>query len=384
MKIFKLLVSAVSIMALSIMFIGCGVHIIEEKKYERKGKEIAQNYIKDKYGFEGNITHVGIQEANGSILDNSPPPTGEVYVYMEYNGVDFTVYTDVKNNNGECYDNYQMSEIEKDIISKISKCAGKEPIDYQFCYGKLISMDSDHNGVVDLYYDGSNLDEILNSDKVNVLGIFKFVGMDDFDNLNNFRFSNKSSERLLFLNYRDNESIEKVEDNNYGLLANWGDDYIAGNIYDNAIYVKNARLMRNDSNIDYFNNVKESNGVYYFKPESNDDIHFSIKKAEDISNWNGKGILPGRGKIITPAYGVEKQVQNIISDNDLKNQKNLHIFYPAEKLDKDKKYRVGIRYNNGDKETFTTDIGNFIGDYYHFTISEYNEDQSFTIIEADD
>lgn len=267
MKIFKFLILTISIMVVSITFIACG-YTEEEKQamkaYEKRGKEIAENYIKNKYGFEGKIKDISIEKAEYSILNFYPDPTGRVFVEMEHDGRRFKVYADVKNNNGECYDNYQMSEIEKDIISKISKCAGKEPIDYQFCYGKLISMDSDHNGVVDLYYDGSNLDEILNSDKVNVLGIFKFVGMDDFDNLNNFRFSNKSSERLLFLNYRDNESIEKVEDNNYGLLANWGDDYIAGNIYDNAIYVKNARLMRNDSNIDYFNNVKESNGVYYF------------------------------------------------------------------------------------------------------------------------
>ncbi len=377
MRTFKVLASAALIMILSITFMGCGSHIIKEKIYKEKGKEIAQNYIKDKYGFEGNITNVRVQRENGSILDNSPPPTGKVHVDIEHDGVKFQVYVDAKNDDEKCYDNYQKDEIEKAAISKVSKCAGMEPAGYKFCYGALISASPEYNGMVDLYFDGSNLDDVLNSDGVQVVAIFEFNGISDFDSLNNLNFPNRKYNSLLLVNYRDDESIGKVTTHDYGCLVSFGKDYTEKCIYENAMYIKNARLIKDGSNKDFFNHVKESSGIYYLNSENNDDIYFSIAEAEDISNWNGKGIGPGDGRIATPCYKIEKQVKDMMNNNQY-----LYIFYPAEKLDKNKEYRVGLKYSNGDEESFDTCFIDLVGDYYYFTVSEYNMIQSFTIIEV--
>lgn len=382
MKIFKFLILTISIMVVSITFIACG-YTEEEKQamkaYEKRGKEIAENYIKNKYGFEGKIKDISIEKAEYSILNFYPDPTGRVFVEMEHDGRRFKVYADAEGDDNQCYDNYQMVEIEKAVVSRISECVENQPWSYNLYYGVVINEHKNINGLIEEYFDGNNLDDILNDDKVDVNGVFEFIGDNDFKNINDLKLSHKGKKRLLFVNYRNTEDTKKVITHTYNILGTPQDM----EIYKNAVYIKNAALIENNSVKDFPIDIKESNGIYYFKPENNETLYISTEEAEDISNWYGRGVIESKGKTITPAYNIQFK-DNKQSDNNGGRGNLIYIFYPAEKLDKNKDYVAGVKYyNSNGEEEFNTTIGQFIGDYYEFTIAKDRINESFTIIEEE-
>lgn len=90
-----------------ILISGCSYSQEEQqqmKQYESQAKENAAQYILSKYGFEAKIKDTKIQKADsGPVPDFTPPPTGNVFVKMEYNNRDFYVYiTGEKGITGRC------------------------------------------------------------------------------------------------------------------------------------------------------------------------------------------------------------------------------------------------------------------------------------------
>lgn len=244
-------------------FLGCG-NIVTKKRYEITGKKLAQNYIKDKYGFDGEIVDVYLGQETASILDFFPDYDGRVSIKMKYNGKEFYVTTNVQTSDRRCYDNYQMSEILQAVKDKLIKYAGTEPLGFNFHYGKSISA------------------------------------------------------------------------NSHG---------------------------------------KEYNGIYYICPANNNSVSISPHKSIDVSNWYDNNVDKDKFKLVTPTYNIHS---NKISDSS--QNYTIYVFYPAQNLDADKHYKIGLNYNNSKTESFDTTATYFVGDYISFKVPQNKIDQNFTII----
>ena len=94
---------------------GCGYtqeEKAEMKRYEKRGRENAENYIKAKYGIDAKVRELNCEKYNsGPVPDFFPSPTGNVFIKMNYQGEDFSVFISGERENTEGIDNYQFQEI---------------------------------------------------------------------------------------------------------------------------------------------------------------------------------------------------------------------------------------------------------------------------------
>ena len=67
---------------------GCGYtqeEKAEMKRYEKQGRENAENYIKAKYGIDAKVRELNCEKYNsGPVPDFFPSPTGNVFIRMNY------------------------------------------------------------------------------------------------------------------------------------------------------------------------------------------------------------------------------------------------------------------------------------------------------------
>ena len=80
---------------------GCGYtqeEKAEMKRYEKQGRENAENYIKAKYGIDAKVRELNCEKYNsGPVPDFFPSPTGNVFIRMNYQGKDFSVFISGEN-----------------------------------------------------------------------------------------------------------------------------------------------------------------------------------------------------------------------------------------------------------------------------------------------
>lgn len=370
MKIFKSSVLMFLMIVIISSFLGCG-NIVTKKHYEIIGKRLIQNYIKDKYGFDGEIVDVYLGQENGSILDFFPDYDGRVSIKMKYNGKEFYVATNVQTSDRQCYDNYQMSEIQQAVKDKITKYTGIEPLGFNFYYGNTISLTSYDNGLVTKYFDGTNLDDIFNDNTIQIMSIFEFTENVDLNKFNDLKLSSIGTEKLLFINYKNADAINKVTTHSYSISRD-SPDY---HLYENSVYIKNAKLIDNGTVTDFTMNGKEYNGIYYICPTNNNSLSISPHKSIDVSNWYGSGVGKDKCKSVTPTYNIHSDTISDSSENDI-----IYVFYPAQNLNTDKNYKIGLNYNTSKTESFDMTSASFVGDYLHFKVPQNKVDQNFTII----
>ena len=373
MKIFKSSILMFLMIVIISSFLGCG-NIVTKKRYEIMGKKLAHNYIKDKYGFDGKIIDVYLGQVTSSILDFFPDYDGRVSIKMKYNGKEFYVATNVQTSDRQCYDNYQMSEIQQAVKDKLIKYAGTEPSGFNFHYGKSISANSYDNGLVTKYFDGNNLDDIFNDSTIQIMSIFEFTENVDLNKFNNLKFSSMCNEKLLFINYKNADAINKVTTHTYSMFSDSPDSPL----YENSVYIKNAKLIDNGTVTDFPMNGKEYNGIYYMGPTNTNSLSISTHKAIDVSSWYGNNVDKDKFKSVTPTYNIHSNKISDSSQND-----TIYVFYPAQNLDEDKFYKVGLNYNTSKTESFDMTSASFVGDYIHFKVPQNKTDQNFTIISVE-
>lgn len=107
MKFFKSTISVFLIIIISLTCLGCGY---KATHYKKTGKKLAQNYIKDKYGFDGEIVDVSLETTNYS-LNFWTTYSGKVLVRMKHNNKEFSVYIDAKSDNRRCYEQNHNTHI---------------------------------------------------------------------------------------------------------------------------------------------------------------------------------------------------------------------------------------------------------------------------------
>lgn len=243
MKFIKSTISVFLIIIISLTCLGCGG---KEAHYKKTGKKLAQKYIKDKYGFDGEIVDVSLETTNYS-LNFWTTYNGKVLVTMKHNNKEFSVYINANSDNSPCYDNYQLSEIQAAVKSIITNYAGKEPDGFNFFYGALLGTIDEDNGLITKYFDGNNLDDLFKEDITRILSIIEFTGDVDLNKFNDLRLSNTSTEKLLFVNYKNADAMNKATTHTYFVLENLQSEYLSKN----SAYIKNAKLIDNGAVTDY-------------------------------------------------------------------------------------------------------------------------------------
>lgn len=242
MKYLKSTLSVFLIIIISLTCLGCGY---KSTHYRKTGRKFAQNYIKDKYGFDGEIIDVSLQtDVSINFWDTY---NGKVYIKMKHNNREFYVYLDAENDNSPCYDNYQLPEIQAAVKSIITDYAGKEPSGFNFFYGALLGTFDDTNGLITEYFNGNNLYDLFKDKRTGIVSTIEFIGDVDLNKFNDLRLSNASTEKLLFVNYKNADAMNKVTTHTYFLSLNSQSEYLS----ENSAYIKNAKLIDNGTITDY-------------------------------------------------------------------------------------------------------------------------------------
>ena len=345
------------------------------KEYENTAETNAVQYVENKYGIKIEVVDINLGQNSGSPIPFAPSHlTGEAYVKMkDSNGKKFTVYTDADKESNECYDNYQKEEIMEGITKAVTKYVGVPPKAQKVSYGIYNSLqyEEENQGLVNGYFDGSNLKDVLHKgdDNSPVNAVFEFTGVDNFNSLKNIDLPGKNNDEIYFFSYKDEKSMNFVKDS----YAAEYDIFYDSDVYARAVYMKRACLLNNEGVKQYKTDVKESNGIYYLNLKNDDNLKIEKTDSDDISNWDGRGILKDKAKIVSESYSVP-------------DGNKVYIYFPKSKLDGEyKRCIVGETYINGDEKCYQTNFLENIGDYLVFEIdTDKGKDEKFNIIVTKD
>ena len=181
-----------------VLVFGCltGCRYTKEEKtaieqYKTQAEENARSYIKEKYNLSSEvISSVAELEDTDPIPNITPDPTGNVYVKMKSNNKEFYVYTTGKESSIIGKDNYQYNEIVNDLLNLIQKDTNITPYNYQVIYGFEDSFK--YPGLIDIYYDGTNLYNVIHFDDRLDQGLYVNLNYVGNNNLENIVFNNSS------------------------------------------------------------------------------------------------------------------------------------------------------------------------------------------------
>lgn len=241
----KIIYSGMCLLLLLIIT-GCGLSDEEKQKreeYSAQAKENTIKYIESKYGFTPEIGTTKCTFDNSDSFSSSC--NEEIIVNAKYNNKWFEVVIDGSQQTEQGIDNYQYDLITNDLIKLINNDFGTS-YKYQFYYG---SYSGDIEGLIDIYYDGNNLQEIMQ--KTYLQGVVKYIDGNNFENLQNKLTSINYSifKKLYVVNYKSLNSYKKVSKNDYCVLCSSGGSYFEEYFYDDANYLKDVTVL-------YYGDVK--------------------------------------------------------------------------------------------------------------------------------
>ena len=161
------------------------------EQYKIQAEENAINYTKEKYNISSEVISSEAELENTDPIPNiTPDPTGNVYVKMKSNNKEFYVYITGKETSIIGKDNYQYNEIVNDLLNLIQKDTNVAPYNYQVVYGFEDSFN--YPGLIDVYYDGTNLYNAIHFDDRYDQGLYVNLNYIGNNNLENIVFSNSS------------------------------------------------------------------------------------------------------------------------------------------------------------------------------------------------
>ncbi len=185
-----------------------GDDILEEEFADIRGKRNAIEYIEKKYGFTPKIRSIECERY--SLFFPFPRYLSSyVYVDMSYNGKNFSAYVYHDGDEIEGYDNYQYNEIMAGFEREIEDLIGGDIAFSTLCYGRG-HVDSDDRGfaMVETYYDGTNLAEVLGNAKYNEANIGYLEGSMKDVTEEEFRAVAGENARYTFVKPQDEEVCE--------------------------------------------------------------------------------------------------------------------------------------------------------------------------------
>jgi len=289
---------------------GCG-YTIEEKKemrmFEKTGKNNAIEYIESKYGFTPKILEVKCKKKGSAAVPNLfPEATGDVYVEMSYNGKKFWTFINGEEHTTYGYDNYQAEDIRKAFLDQMEKLLNCNVERFRLGYGLDVTREIDNReyGLVNNYYDGKNLKNILEDSRCNIAEIVYVLKKDS--NIEKENVFNNFGENATYLlvNCKDTEAANSMRDFKFEMYENNMDM----NIHTVAIYIRDYTLIK-DADKKYVKYNIEKFDNFYYMLEEGTYCNFEKTKLDHISNWNGRGFL--NAKQIYNGYSIYTDAQTI-------------------------------------------------------------------------
>ena len=109
-------------------------------------EEKAENYIKAKYGIDAKVRELNCEKYNsGPVPDFFPSPTGNVFIRMNYQGKDFSVFISGERENTEGIDNYQFQEIVTAFSQELDEITGFHAESVFVSYGEYETVNDEKN-----------------------------------------------------------------------------------------------------------------------------------------------------------------------------------------------------------------------------------------------
>ena len=239
----KIILSLVCMLFVLTLLTGCATSKEEKEKrnkYFKQAKENAISYIEQKYGFTPTIKNAKCTFDNSDNFSSNCNET--IRVIAEYNNRNFEILIDGSTTSGIGADNYQYEDIANDLI-KILSSDYNTPNNYKFYYGY------DDLGIINAYYNGTNLEEIFNNKDLKsdeyLQAFIGYINKDNFENLQNKLNNSKYNifSKLYIINYNSSKSYKKMKDNNLCILCSTGGGYFEDYFNENKEYLKDVTVL---------------------------------------------------------------------------------------------------------------------------------------------
>lgn len=342
-----------SLVLLLVFLTGCGYSAEEKadmKRFEKQSKKNAREYIEEKYGFKAKVKEVTCDHVDtGPVPDFWPGPNGYVRVKMEYGGKKFYVYISGKEKTTEGVDDYQMDEIMEDFEEALEDITELEAEEKVLCYGKFLSTDrgAEGNGMISIYYDGKNLNEVLHEDNFRLCCSYIDEDMSEMDKVTE-EFGDGC---YLFVSYNSEDDYEMCKSNSYYNLLGTP---IQDNVDKNELFIREYYALEWQEEEYVVNEVFEYDGFYYTVEDGGDEVYFEETEIDDPDNWNGRGYLGAEQAM--EAYRIHTDASKI------------RLYIPVDRIDGNGENGWGIalqyetegmtKYNRA--LTFDTGKGNYL------------------------
>lgn len=316
----------------------------EEKKqislYQTQASENAVQYILNKYGFEATVKKASFEKADTSpIPDFTPPPTGNVYVTMSYQNKNFIVYITGTEKSIEGKDNYQAKDIVQDLFKRIKNVTQVDPDHYKVYYGYYDR--TEYNGLVETYYTGQNLDEVLEEGRLRL--VCEYIHPVDLKKIEKNLLPKNT--QAIFVNYPSLSAYDTCSSHTFNILGTPRMD-----IYENALNIQDVVTLEYQEKEYIHFELRQSQGIYYADFDDNKKVTLTPTDIDDASQWNGWGAIDGVH--LSQAFSISTPASSF------------YLYIPMTMVDdRYKDYMIGLQYDyKGEKQHHTRSLKK-IGDY---------------------
>ena len=212
----------------------------KRKMYYSQAKKNTIKYIEKKYGFSPNIQKTECTYSNSDMFASNC--NEDILVTAEYNGKRFQVIIDGSKTSEEGKDNYQYQDIVTKIINIIDNNI-EQPYKYKVYFGYK------GKGLINEYYNGNNIIDILSPLSNNVTLLAEYIDKDNVsqirEKLNSTDFSIFS--KLYIVNYKSLDSYKITKSHDYNIRGS----YLESLFYENSSNLKNV-LTKVYTKVEYY------------------------------------------------------------------------------------------------------------------------------------
>lgn len=312
-----------------IIISGCSSSF-EEFKLSKQSEKYVLNYIYKKYSIKPKVISSEVETSCVGICVsyNSADYIGIVY-NMKYKNKDFKVYFYDKKH---IADDYQANKIKQDFINYIIKKYNIEkPYSYNLYFKNDTDIDSNDNDTFTDYYDGNNLEKILDTYTI----YFRFDYLKDFDLLKvkdlPSSFEKIDGEFIIYNSFDDYNKNKKL---NGSLISmeNYGEPLYINKVLD---------FYEGSDGISFkyhvYGDIKKLDVPYTFDSYERSSLDVSDKlivKSNDLSSID----IDSRHSVISPLYTIN--YSNILNSENLKYN-NIYMYLDINDLDN---YNKDVNY----------------------------------------
>lgn len=317
-----------------------------------QASENAERYISEKYGFDAEILGMTNDRYRWSFSEYSD----EMELKMKHGDREFYVYADRTKDSSDCWDNYQTEE----IYSAVEKLLNESLPGGKVIEMRLGSSGADYYSLINTYFDGTNLDEVLDGCSGHIEMVLADTDLSDTDIADRFM---KGKINLKFTSFDTVEHMEEFAGSDRGesdlYNYNWYQKY-APYITD-YLEVSNGKVSRLDIQIQ--------------KTDEFEYAYFPVEWRSFSKTCNDIKAVPLDYDQLTESFGREneeyclsKPISRQYSFDSTYG--DIWIYYPLEKLKDYDVEKIGLAWYSYGGMSNNRDISRaqICGDYAVFNI----------------